>query len=168
MGSGKSTVGKMLASKLGLSFVDTDFLVEERAGRAIKDIFKKEGENHFRRLEKQAVAEVSSRVGQVIACGGGVVLDEENARSLKKNGVLIYLRVSPSAVCQRTEESTDRPLLNVSEREAKIKKLLCAREEVYEQVADLSVNTSVLTPGQVANEIEEELMRRGVVPWSKK
>src|SRR3990170_5658047 len=105
MGSGKSTVGKMLASKRGLSFGDTDFLVEERAGRAIKDIFKKEGENHFRRLEKQAVAEVSSQVGQVIACGGGVVLDEENARSLKKNGVLIYLRVSPSAVCQRTEES---------------------------------------------------------------
>src|SRR3990170_5402481 len=108
MGSGKSTVGETLATELKLPFFDTDDLVEARAGRAIKDIFRAEGEARFRILEKEVVKEVSLRPSQVIACGGGVVLDDENTRSLKEDGVLVYLKVSPSVACQRTEVSNDR------------------------------------------------------------
>ena len=163
MGSGKSTVGKMLATELKLPFLDTDDLVEARAGRAIKDIFKAEGEDRFRILEKEVVKEVSLRPSQVIACGGGVVLDDENTHSLKENGVLVYLKVSPSVACQRTEVSNDRPLLKGSRRQETIEKLLCAREEIYEKVADFAVSTSILTPEQAVEEIEKKLKQRGII-----
>ncbi|HAW60106.1 MAG TPA: shikimate kinase, partial [Actinobacteria bacterium] len=128
MGSGKSSVGRRLAEELGLSFVDTDSLIEERTHKRIEEIFRDQGEEVFRALEAQTVAEVSGRGGQVIACGGGAVLNPRNVGVLKRKGFLIYLKASIPAIYERVKESTERPLLDVLEPKAEIERLLALRE----------------------------------------
>ncbi|MBN1153067.1 MAG: shikimate kinase, partial [Dehalococcoidia bacterium] len=112
MGAGKSTVGRALAVRLGKSFIETDTLVEQRAGMSIADVFAQFGEAHFRDLEAEAVRHAAQCQGCVIACGGGVVLREENVAALKASSMLVYLEVTPSSVLRRLNpQSTTRPLL---------------------------------------------------------
>ena len=110
MASGKTTVGKALAKKLGMAFVDTDLMVEEKAGMKISEIFEKYGEAHFRSLEKDAVKEASKMDGVIIATGGGVVLDNENVSNLRQNGSVINLFPEDDVVYTRLKNDLTRPL----------------------------------------------------------
>jgi len=157
MGVGKSTVGKALAERLGYSFVDMDEMIERRAGVEIKDIFEAEGERGFRALEKEVAKEVAKRDRHVIACGGGAVLDPENAEALRSNSVLVLLTASIDEIMERTRDSDVRPLLNVDDARAEAEALLRKRMPLYLEAADLVMDTTGATPTQLAAEIAAAL-----------
>jgi shikimate kinase len=151
MGVGKSTVGKALSERLGYGFVDMDEMIERRAGVKIKDMFAAEGEKGFRALEKEVAKEVAKKDRHVIACGGGAVLDPENAEALRSNSVLILLTASIDEIVERTRDSDERPLLNVDDAQAEA--LLRERMPLYLESADLVVDTTGASPTQLAAEI---------------
>lgn len=152
MGTGKTKVGRILARKLGLPFVDTDALIEERAGMAINKIFERYGEPHFRNLEKKVIKEVSAKDGVVIATGGGAFLDPENRAILKKKGVTVALLAEVKEIARRTAKDTDRPLLKEGERQTRIKTLLKKRLPYYRK-ADLCLDTTGKSPEKIVQEI---------------
>jgi len=151
MGVGKSTVGKALSEKLGYGFVDMDEMIERRAGVKIKDMFAAEGEKGFRALEKEVAKEVAKKDRHVIACGGGAVLDPENAEALRSNSVLVLLTASIDEIVERTRDSDERPLLNVDD--ARAEALLRERMPLYLEAADLVMDTTGASPTQLAAEI---------------
>ncbi|MFZ5863302.1 MAG: 3-dehydroquinate synthase [Nitrospirota bacterium] len=141
MGSGKSTVGRRLAERLGLSFVDTDVLVERAARRSIAQIFKEDGEPKFRSLERRAVAAALAGRRQVIATGGGSVLDPSTRARLKRAGITIWLQASPEAAADRLQGNGDRPLLATGRSVDTLRRLLAQREPYYRE-ALMHVETS--------------------------
>ncbi len=151
MGAGKSTVGALLASRWALSARDTDADVEARTGRTISDIFVESGEEHFRDLERTAVAEALASHDGVLALGGGAVLDPAT-RELLAGESVVFLRVGLSDAVKRVGLGTSRPLLLGNVR-SRIKALLDERTPVYESVATLVVDTDGRTPDEVADEI---------------
>jgi len=153
MGVGKSTVGKALSERLGYGFVDMDEMIERRAGVKIKDMFAAEGEKRFRALEKEIAKEVAEKDRHVIACGGGAVLDPENAEALRSNSVLVLLTASIDEIVERTRDSDVRPLLNVDDARAEVEVLLRERMPLYLEAADLVVDTTGASPTQLAAEI---------------
>lgn len=158
MGAGKSVVGRVLAARLGKTFVETDSLVEQRAGMSVAEVFARLGEERFREMEASVVREVAGGCDCVIACGGGVVLREENVSALKSSSVLVYLEVSAEAALQRIgPKSTVRPLLSGPDREQRVTELMESRLPVYTAAADVTVSTVGLTIEQVAGEVEERL-----------
>jgi shikimate kinase len=142
MGAGKSVVGKVLAAKLGREFVELDELIVQRAGKPITRIFIEDGEIAFRELEIAVTREVTAREHQVIAAGGGIILNRINIDRLRANGTVVYLKVSPSEIMKRTAGDGARPLLNTADREQRIRELLGRRKPLYEQAADIIINTS--------------------------
>lgn len=152
MGAGKTVVGKILAQKLNLEFVDLDDLIEAKEKLAIVEIFSLKGEPYFRRIEKEVVKEASQKQGLVIACGGGAVLEKENLENLKRSANLIYLKAAPQVIFQRTKEYKHRPLLNVEAPKKKIEELLKLREPFYLK-ADYTIDTSDLSIDEVVSEI---------------
>ena len=152
MGTGKTSVGRALSKRLRLKFVDMDESIVKKEKRSINDIFDTEGEPYFRKVEKEALKEVADRVAQVVACGGGIVIDPENIEVMKKTGKIIALTARPQAILERTKKYTHRPLLNVAEPEAKIEELLRIRRPYYAK-ADFSIDTSDLSVKQVAQSI---------------
>lgn len=152
MGAGKSSVGRKLADRLGMSVVDTDELIERSADMKISEIFSRYGEARFRELEKKAVAEASKLENHVVITGGGVVLREENVINLRKNGIIIYLHARPDVIYSRIKHETHRPLLQAKEPMEKIKELLEYRAPYYAN-NDFMVDTSDLTVEQVVEEI---------------
>ena len=156
MGTGKTAVGKVLAEKLNMRYVSIDGLIESREGRTIKDIFRDDGEPHFRRVEKEVVREISGAAGQVIDAGGGIVLDEENLRNLQKGGIVICLWAEAQTIDERTKGHGHRPLLNVDDPEKSIKDLLESRKPFYKK-ADFHVDTTGLDISAVAGRIERIL-----------
>ncbi len=162
MGTGKSTVGRLLAQRLQRPFLDMDKLIEERAGRPISAIFADEGENGFRDLERRLVEELSGRSGLVIATGGGVVLNPDNVRDFARTGLLVCLDASPQRILERVAHETHRPLLAGPCREKRVKELLQARRKAYESVA-FHVDTNELTPVEVSERILARLSRRNTV-----
>lgn len=154
MGTGKTVVARALAEKLKREFLEIDTVIEEKEGISIKDIFEKKGEPYFRNLEKEAIIEASLKKNVVISAGGGAVIDEENVRNLKKNGVIICLEASPDTILERTKGNTCRPLLNVPNPKKKIEELLAKRAPYYKK-ADYCVNTDSLTVEQVADRIND-------------
>lgn len=153
MGSGKSLVGRKLATQLNLAFVDTDILIEKKAQQSIRKIFEQTGEAYFRDLETQVIKEVSSKENQVIACGGGAVLRSQNVKALKKKGFLIYLKAPFPILFDRIKYTEDRPLLNVPQPERETKILLASRERIYQSVADMVVDASPPIPEEVVKRI---------------
>src|SRR3989338_3633633 len=123
MGTGKTSVGKILASKLGRPVADVDQRIEERQKRKIREIFESEGEARFRAFEKEAVAEIASGEGVVITTGGGVVLDPANIAALKKNGILVALSATPETIHRRVKNARHRPLLLKTDVFGEIKRL---------------------------------------------
>ena len=152
MGTGKSRVGKTLAKKLGRPLVDVDQRIEQGEKRRVAQIFEKEGEIYFRRLEKEAIRDVSAGRGLVITTGGGAVIDPENVSALKANGILVLLEATPQTIYQRVKDSRHRPLLKSGDVQGEIGRLLEARRSYYDQ-ADLRCTTDGKTAQQVADEI---------------
>ncbi len=158
MGAGKSAVGWRLASRLGKAFVETDSLIEGRAGISIAEIFAGSGEQRFRDLEAEVVRDVSAGRDSVIACGGGVVLRPENVTCLKSGAVVVYLVVSRDSVIERLgSPSGVRPLLSGSEREERVTELLEYRDPFYSKAAELTVDTAGLSVDEVVERIVQSL-----------
>jgi shikimate kinase len=151
MGAGKSTVGARLAERLGVAFRDTDADIEAAAGRSVSDIFVESGEQHFRTLERDAVARALGSHDGVLALGGGAVLDEQT-RALLAGHRVVFLRVGLSAAADRVGLGVSRPLLLGNVR-GTIKRLLDERTPVYEAVATSVVDTDDRTPDEVVAEI---------------
>ena len=154
MGTGKTSIGKLLAEKLGRCFVDLDQKIEQDTGMTVPQIFEKYGEKYFRELEKNAVKEVAARKNLVIATGGGTVKDEENIRLLKNSGVMVCLTTEPEEIFRRTERRGERPVLDSGDEDRlnTIKKLLAERQKFYAQ-ADYTVDTTEWSPLQIMNDI---------------
>ena len=160
MGTGKTTIGRLLASRLGRPFVDSDKKVEHENGMTIREIFECYGEAYFRQKEQDAIAKLSRYNNAVIATGGGVVLLNENMRRLKKNGVIIALTASVETIVERTGRRNTRPLLDCLPREEIVDKLLGERYELY-QKADFSIDTDNHSPQHVITEIMLFLRQAG-------
>lgn len=152
MGTGKTVVGKMLAERLHMEFVDLDALIEERLGMSIRDIFDGFGESYFRRVEKEVVSESSKKDGLVVAAGGGAVLDSENVTNLKNMGRIIHLSARPDVILDRTKDAEDRPLLETADRRKRIAVLLAKRAPFYGR-ADYEIDTSDLGVEDVVEKI---------------
>ncbi len=152
MGTGKTEVGKELAKKKKLQFVDLDELIELKQKRAISDIFAKDGEPYFRKVEKRVLKEVSKEKKFVVACGGGIVLDKDNIKIMKDAGLIICLTASPAVILERTSAYRHRPLLNVSNPRKQIELLLKFRAPYYAQ-ADKTIDTSRISIREVVDKI---------------
>ena len=150
-GSGKTTLGLLLADLLGVSFRDTDADVEAVAGKPVADIFIEEGEARFRELELQAVRQALAEHDGVLSLGGGAVLNEE-AQQLLAGHPVVYLQVGLSDAVQRVGLASARPLLVLSPR-SQLKKLMEERRPIYERLAVLTVVTDKREPAELAEEI---------------
>ncbi|MCK5305859.1 MAG: shikimate kinase [Candidatus Omnitrophica bacterium] len=152
MGTGKTAAAKKVARKFSMAFVEMDEVIEKKENKTINEIFKEKGEAYFRKVEKGVVLEVSGGNNQVVSCGGGVVLDEENISRLKSSGIVICLNASPEVIYERVRRQTHRPLLRVENPEGRIRELLALRRPFY-QKADFSINTSSLSIEEAAEKI---------------
>ncbi len=154
MGTGKTAVGELLAERLGREFIELDVLIEQRAGTTIPEIFEQEGEIAFREREIEATRGVAEKENAVIACGGGIVLNQINVDRLKKQSVIVYLTASPAVILKRTSSDKDeRPLLVAEDKAAKVGVLLKLRKPFYERAADITVDTSKLEVTEVVEQI---------------
>jgi shikimate kinase len=152
MGTGKTTVGRLVAEQLGFEFVDTDELIQTRTGRSITDIFAKEGEPAFRVLEQQVVQELSTRRKTVISTGGGLPTNPKNLAALKLFALVVCLWASPEKIWERVRHQSHRPLLHDPDPGGKIRELLARREPFYKQ-ADVLVNTDLRSAREAAQQI---------------
>lgn len=152
MGTGKSTVGRKAAQRLGMNFTDTDHEIERITGMSVKEVFKKYGETRFRSEEKAAVRRISRQDNLVIATGGGLVMDPENLVMLKEIGLLISLSAAPEVIYNRVKGKKTRPLLDTDNPLETIKGMLEKRSKVYAE-AHLTIDTSVLTLDQVVEQV---------------
>ena len=140
MGSGKSTIGKLLSEKMGTGFIDTDTYIEQKEGMKISEMFEKYGEEYFRSREREVCEELSKLKRMVISTGGGTLLNEDNMRALKSNGVVFLLNVSSRTVLTRLRNDTTRPLLQQDDKERAVKMLLNKRIPLYNRAADYVID----------------------------
>lgn len=159
MGTGKTSVGRLLAKKKKFNFVDLDELIEFRERRRIVDIFAKEGEPYFRKVEKKALKEVAGQENFVVACGGGIVLDKENIMLMKKSGIMVCLSAAPKEILKRVAANTGRPLLNVKDPARRIELLLKMRAPYYMQ-ADKTIDTTRFSVKEVVEKISRNTGRK--------
>ncbi|KNZ70694.1 shikimate kinase [Thermincola ferriacetica] len=153
MGTGKSTIGRKLAAKLGMEFYDTDQDIEEVTGMTIPQLFKKHGEIRFRSEEAAAVKRAMRKDGRVIATGGGVVLNPDNVAVLKQNSFMVCLTADKDTIYERVRRKKNRPLLH-GDMQKNIERLLKEREPYY-QVADIYIDTSACSVEEVEQQIIE-------------
>lgn len=140
MGAGKTTIGRSLAKRLALEFVDTDREIEARTGVSIPTVFEIEGEEGFRKREAQVIEDLAQLSGRVVATGGGIVLREENRINLKASGFVVYLNVPAHTLWERTRNDRNRPLLQVADPLLRLRELFSQRDPFYREVADLVVD----------------------------
>lgn len=152
MGSGKSSVGRILSSLTGFALVDTDTIVAQKAGKSIPDIFREDGEMHFRALETKTLRDLIGRIGLVVATGGGVVVNEENTAILAQIGPVAWLDAGTSHLYQRVKHSK-RPLLQTEDPRRTVEELYRAREPKYRAVSSVRIDSSNLTHRQTAEAV---------------
>jgi len=152
MGCGKTTVGKLLAQRLDMTFIDMDDEIENSAGKSISRIFEEDGEPDFRQLESQVAKDLCHGTQQIIAAGGGAVLDPANVAVFQKNGTIFCLLASPDIILKRVANEAHRPLLENGDKARKILDLLNSRREIYNALPN-GIDTSELSPSAVADRI---------------
>ena len=152
MGTGKTSVGRLVAEQLRFEYLDTDEMIQAQTGRSINDIFKTDGEPAFRALEQMVVEELASRAKTVIATGGGLPVNPKNLTSLKTHALVVSLWSSPEKIWERVRHQSHRPLLHAENPQAKIRELLAAREPFYKQ-ADVLLNTDLRSVREVAQQV---------------
>jgi shikimate kinase len=156
-GSGKSTVGALVAEKLGRTFLDFDAEIERREGMPVSQIFGERGEQGFRQLERKLTEELKDFGNMILAPGGGWIMDADGVALIRPPAVLIYLRVKPETALKRLAAATgSRPLLNRPDPLGELTKLFDARRMEY-QKADIEIGTELLTPQQVGDEVLKKL-----------
>ncbi|MDE1887245.1 MAG: shikimate kinase [Gammaproteobacteria bacterium] len=164
MGAGKTAIGRELARRLGRGFLDSDQEIERRTGVDIALIFEKEGEAGFRRREHQVIEELSRRDHIVLATGGGAILDPANRACLKSRGLVIYLKTSVTHQMDRTGHTARRPLLATPDRETRLRELFVQRQPLYEELAQLTINTDHGRVAVLAAQILQELEQVATAP----
>ena len=152
MGSGKTSAGRLAARRLGMRFVDTDELIEQRSGQTISQLFAGKGEPHFRALERALVRELAGEKGLVISTGGGMVLNPDNIQDFGRTGVVVSLWVEPQIAHKRTKHANYRPLLEGADRLEQIESLLKQRGPLYRAITPC-IDTSAMTVEEQADEI---------------
>ena len=152
MGTGKSSVGRRLAPRLNLEFIDMDPVIEARQQMPISRIFAERGEAAFRALERELARELAPAAGRLIATGGGVVLDPRNLADFRSGGLVVCLTADPDTLLARVAHNRDRPLLEAEDRRRRIVELLAQRRPIYEAITP-AIDTSALTFDQIADEI---------------
>ena len=141
MGAGKTTIGRLLARKLGKRFIDSDHEIEARTGASIPWIFEIEGEESFRRREAEVIRDLTAQQGIVLATGGGAILNAQNRAYLKSRGRVIYLRANVHSILLRTAHDKSRPLLQTADPRKKLEELTAQREPLYREIAELVIDT---------------------------
>lgn len=164
MAVGKTTVGRVLADALGWRFVDTDALIEERAGADISWIFDMEGEAGFRAREAAVIAEATQWDNVVLATGGGAVLDPVNRGFLGGRGTVIYLDSSVERLLDRTRKDTKRPLLQGADAKETLTRLKRERGPLYAEIADYRFVTDRQGPKTLARKVEQQLRKDALIP----
>ena len=157
MGAGKSTVGKLLAKKLGRRFLDADHVIEDRCGVKIPVIFEMEGEDGFRKREAQAIKDITAEHDVILATGGGAVLLPENRQFLSERGTVIYLHAKPSELWHRTKGGEGRPLLKNGDAKKILENLYAIRDPLYREIADYVIETGKPSVNQLVNTLIMQL-----------
>jgi shikimate kinase len=163
-GSGKSTVGRQLGRRLRLPFFDSDHAIEQRLGCSIRDFFAQQGEDAFRDVEQQVLAELAGGPDCVLATGGGSVLRAANRDTLRAGGHVVYLRSSPDDLYRRLRHDTHRPLLQVADPLGKLRTLYAERDPLYREAAHFIVETGRPSVPTLVNMIVMQLELAGVLP----
>ncbi len=156
-GAGKSTLGRALARRLALTFIDADADLERRLGVSIPTIFEIEGEASFRDREEATIAELAQRTGIVLATGGGAVIRATNRECLRANGTVVYLHAEPATLRERTRRSRHRPLLNTADPLARLTELYAQRDRLYREVADCVLESDREHVARFAQDLEAEV-----------
>ncbi|MDI1237857.1 MAG: shikimate kinase [Polaromonas sp.] len=162
-GSGKSTIGRQLARRLGLPFIDTDQVVEQRVGLSIREFFEREGEESFRDLEQDVIDELTLGEPCVLSTGGGAVLRLINRQHLKQRTQAVYLHSAPEEVFRRLRHDRNRPLLQVPDPLARLRELYALRDPLYRECARFVVETGRPSVAALVNMVAMQLELAGVV-----
>jgi shikimate kinase len=160
MGAGKTSVGRLLARRLGKPFFDSDQVIEERTGVKIPVIFEIEGEPGFRARESAVIDELSDRAGIVLATGGGAVLDPQNRLRLRERGTVVYLRAVVKELLHRTRHDRNRPLLQTDDPRARLNQLFELRDPLYRETAHIVVETGSQSLSSLVARLETMLVTR--------
>lgn len=165
MGAGKTSVGRRLAEKLGIPFVDADHEIEAAAGKTIKEIFADHGEPYFREGERRVIQRLIGNGAQVLATGGGAYMNDETRLRIQEKGIAVWLKASLPILMKRVMKRQDRPLLQAEDPEAVMRGLIDKRYPVYAQ-ADVTVESRDVQHGQMVNDVVRALAQWG--GWDKK
>lgn len=156
-GSGKSTVGRQLARRLGIAFLDSDQVIEQQLGCSIREFFERDGEVAFRDQEEAVIDQLTQKEGLILATGGGAVLREPNRQHLHDRTVVVYLRATPEALIRRLRHDTSRPLLQVADPLARLRELFAQRDPLYRQTAHFTIETGRPSVATLVNMVEMQL-----------
>lgn len=162
-GGGKSTVGRHLAKRLGRPFLDSDAVIEQRIGGSIRSFFEREGEDAFRDIESDVIAELAGRADCVLATGGGAVLRAANRDALRSGTHAVYLRSSPDELFRRLRHDTQRPLLQVKDPLGRLRDLFAQRDPLYRDVAHFVIETGRPSVPSLVNMLLMQLELSGIV-----
>ena len=165
-GSGKSTVGRQLARRLQLPFLDSDHVIEERLGCSIRDYFEREGESSFRDVEESVIDELTNLATGVLSTGGGSVLRPSNRQNLHRRSHVVYLRSSPEELFRRLRHDTNRPLLQVADPLGRLRDLYVQRDPLYQETAHFVIETGRPSVSTLVNMIIMQLELAGMRPAS--
>lgn len=158
MGAGKTTIASELERKLEMNRVEMDEMIVKKQGMSISEIFDEYGETYFRNLESNCLIELQKEKQSIVSCGGGVVMRDDNAEHMKKNGRVVLLQATPQTILDRVKDSDERPILNGHMNVEYIKNLLAKRQEKYDAIADVVINTDNKTESEIVDEIIAKLI----------